>query len=102
MDNMLMTYTSVASTIGNRRYDHTSIMHHHRTVNELLSVRDERLTRLYMEVLNELKDAVKTPNNFMVHISDDEATVHRVTDFLKKEKNVFYEVLSASKPIPTL
>jgi hypothetical protein len=29
----------------------------------------------------------------MVHISDDEATVHRVTDFLKKEKNVFYEVL---------
>jgi hypothetical protein len=48
---------------------------------------------LYTEVLNELEDAVKTPNNLMVHISDDEATVHRVTDFLKKEKNVFYEVL---------
>jgi hypothetical protein len=93
MDNMLMTYTSVASTIGHRRYDHTSIMHHHRTVNELLSVSDDRITTLYTEVLNELEDAVKTPNNLMVHISDDEATVHRVTDFLKKEKNVFYEVL---------
>jgi hypothetical protein len=102
MDNMLMTYTSVASTIGHRRYDHTSIMHHHRTVNELLSVADDRITTLYTEVLNELEDAVKTPNNLMVHISDDEATVHRVTDFLKKEKNVFYEVLTTGKTLPTL
>jgi hypothetical protein len=59
----------------------------------LLSVADDRITTLYTEVLNELEFAVKTPNNLMVHISDDEATVHRVTDFLKKEKNVFYEVL---------
>ena len=102
MDNMLMTYTSVAEAVGNRRYDHTTILHHHRKVNELLSVYDGRLTTLYTEVLNELNDAVKTPNNFMVHISDDEATVHRVTDFLKKEKNVFYEVLPVSKPISTL
>lgn len=92
MDNVGLTYVACGYAIGNRRYDHSTIIHHHRRVNELISVEDERLLNLYNEVINEIKDAVKVPNKIMLFIADDEPTIHRVTDFLKKEKKVYYEI----------
>jgi hypothetical protein len=87
-----MTYVAVGYAIGRRKYDHSTMIHHHRRVNELISVEDDRVMKLYNEVIDELKDAVKVPNKIMVYIADDEATIHRVTDFFKKEKKLYYEI----------
>lgn len=92
MDNVGLTYVACGYVIGKRRYDHSTIIHHHRRVNELLSVEDDQVVKLYTEVLNEIKDAVKVPNRIMLYIADDEPTVHRVTDFLKREKKLYFEI----------
>jgi chromosomal replication initiation ATPase DnaA len=92
IDCVGMTYVAVGYAIGRRKYDHSTMIHHHRRVNELISVEDDRVMNLYNEVINELKDAVKVPNKIMVYIADDEATIHRVTDFFKKEKKLYYEI----------
>ena len=91
IDNVGLTYVACGYVIGRRRYDHSTIIHHHRRVNELISVEDERLMNLYNDVMSEIVDAVKAPNRIMLFIAeDDEPTLFRVTDFLKKEKKVYY------------